>query len=157
MWQGGFIAPPATTLMGKKPEAQWIWDAGEINPRNTYLHVRRAFHLEDMPVIAVAYVSAHAFAEIFVNGVHVDRVPTNPDPESRYNMRYSAYAFAPNIKLLFDYNILCGAFSQRHSQAGAIRSRYPTGAFLGPKSSTYIPDYQLEWVLMLKEHAMYYG
>ncbi len=76
--------------------------------------------------------------------------------DTRYNMRYSAYAFAPNIKLLLDYNILSGAFSQRHSEAGAIRSRYPTGAFLGPKSSTYIPDYQLEWVLMLKEHAMYY-
>ncbi len=73
MAQGGFIAPPATTLMGKKPEARWIWDAGEINPRNTYLQVRKAFDLKEVPVSAVTYVSAHAFAELYVNGVHVDQ------------------------------------------------------------------------------------
>jgi len=77
--------------------------------------------------------------------------------DTRYNMRYSAYAFAPNIKLLHDYNILSGAFSQRHSDEGAIRSRYPTGYYLGPTTSTYIPDYQLEWILMLYEHYMYYN
>jgi len=76
--------------------------------------------------------------------------------DTRYNIRYSAYAFAPNIKLLHDYNILSGAFSQRHSEEGAIRSRYPTGAHLGPTTSTYIPDYQLEWILMLHEYYMYY-
>ncbi len=76
--------------------------------------------------------------------------------DSRYNMRYSVYAFAPDIKLLHDYNILSGAFSQRHSVEGAIRSRYPTGYHLGPTTSTYIPDYQLEWILMLQEYYMYY-
>jgi len=76
--------------------------------------------------------------------------------DTRYNIHYSAYAFAPNIKLLHDYNILSGAFSQRHSEEGAIRSRYPTGAHLGPTTSTYIPDYQLEWVLMLHEYYLYY-
>jgi len=76
--------------------------------------------------------------------------------DTRYNIRYSVYAFAPNIKLLHDYNILSGAFSQRHSEEGAIRSRYPTGAHLGPTTSTYIPDYQLEWILMLHEYYMYY-
>jgi hypothetical protein len=76
--------------------------------------------------------------------------------DTRYNIRYSAYAFAPNIKLLHDYNILCGAYSQRHSNEGAIRSRYPTGYHLGPTTSTYIPDYQLEWILMLHEYYMYY-
>ena len=77
--------------------------------------------------------------------------------DTRYNMRYASYAFAPNIRLLHDYNILSGALSQRHSPEGAIRSRYPTGHKLGPRSSTYIPDYQLEWVLMLKEYYMYFG
>jgi len=77
--------------------------------------------------------------------------------DTRYNIRYSAYAFAPNIKLLHDYNILSGAFSQRHSEKGAIRSRYPTGYHLGPTTSTYIPDYQLEWILMLHEYHMYYN
>ncbi|MEA3463168.1 MAG: family 78 glycoside hydrolase catalytic domain [Bacteroidota bacterium] len=76
--------------------------------------------------------------------------------DTRYNIQYSVYAFAPNIKLLHDYNILSGAFSQRHSEEGAIRSRYPTGAHLGPTTSTYIPDYQLEWILMLHEYYMFY-
>jgi len=76
--------------------------------------------------------------------------------DTRYDMRYAVYAFAPNIKLLHEYNLLSGAFSQRHSKDGAIRSRYPTGYHLGPTTSTYIPDYQLEWVLMLQEYYMYY-
>lgn len=76
--------------------------------------------------------------------------------DTRYNIRYSAYAFAPSIRQLHDYNILSGAFSQRHSGEGAIRARYPTGFKTGPRSSTYIPDYQLEWILMLKEYHMYY-
>lgn len=76
--------------------------------------------------------------------------------DTRYHLRYSVYAFASNIKLLFDYNILCGAFSQRHSGEGAIRGRYPTGAHLGPNTSTYISDYQLEWILMLHEYYMHY-
>jgi hypothetical protein len=76
--------------------------------------------------------------------------------DTRYDMRYAVYAFAPNIKILHDYNILSGAFSQRHSEEGAIRSRYPTGYHLGPTTSTYIPDYQLEWILMLYEHYLYY-
>ena len=71
-------------------------------------------------------------------------------------VRYAAYAVDPNIKLLHDYNILSGAFSQRHSSKGAIRARYPTGYHLGPTTSTYIPDYQLEWILMLQEHFTYY-
>jgi hypothetical protein len=76
--------------------------------------------------------------------------------DTRYNLRYSAYAFDLNIKLLHDYNILCGALSQRHSSEGAIRSRYPTGYHLGPTTSTYIPDYELEWILMLREHYLYF-
>jgi len=76
--------------------------------------------------------------------------------DTRYDMRYAVYGFGPNIKLLNDYNILSGAFSQRHHKKGAIRSRYPTGYHLGPKTSTYIPDYQLEWILMLREYFTYY-
>ena len=76
--------------------------------------------------------------------------------DARYNMRYSVYAFGSNIKLLHKYNILSGAFSQRHSETGAMRSRYPTGYHLGPTTSTYIPDYQLEWILMLQEYYIYY-
>ena len=76
--------------------------------------------------------------------------------DSRYMVRYSAYSFDTNIKLLHDYNILSGAFSQRFSNKGAIRGRHPTDYRLGINTSTYIPDYQLEWILMLKEHFMFY-
>ena len=77
--------------------------------------------------------------------------------DTRYNMHYSVFAFAPAIKLLNDYNILSGAFSQRHSELGAIRARYPTDSNIGANATVYIPDYQLEWILMLKEHYMYYN
>lgn len=77
--------------------------------------------------------------------------------DTRYDMRYAFYGFDPDIKWLSDYNILSGAFSQRWHDQGAIRSRYPTGYHLGPETSTYIPDYQLEWVLMLQEHHLYYA
>ena len=76
--------------------------------------------------------------------------------DSRYMVRYSAYSFDTNIKLLHDYNILSGAFSQRFSDKGAIRGRHPTDYRLGINNSAYIPDYQLEWILMLKEYFMYY-
>ena len=76
--------------------------------------------------------------------------------DSRYMVRYSAYSFDTNIKLLHDYNILNGAFSQRFSDKGAIRGRHPTDYRLGINTSTYIPDYQLEWILMLKEHFIFY-
>ena len=76
--------------------------------------------------------------------------------DSRYMVRYSAYSFDTNIKLLHDYNLLSGAFSQRFSDKGAIRGRHPTDYRLGINTSAYIPDYQLEWILMLKEHFMFY-
>ena len=76
--------------------------------------------------------------------------------DSRYMVRYSAYSFDTNIKLLHDYSIISGAFSQRFSDKGAIRGRHPTDYRLGPKTSAYIPDYQLEWILMIKEHYMFY-
>ena len=66
------------------------------------------------------------------------------------------HGFDTNIKLLHDYSIISGAFSQRFSDKGAIRGRHPTDYHLGPKTSVYIPDYQLEWILMIKEHYMFY-
>ena len=77
--------------------------------------------------------------------------------DSRFDMRYGNYAFGPEVEYLFKYNILSGAFSQRWKDDGSIRSRYPTDWLLGPHTSTYIPDYQLEWVLMAHEYYMYYA
>ena len=78
---GGYILAPSHLLDGVQPEASWIWDSGEINPYNYYLHVRKSFELANSPIEARAFISAHAFAELFVNGSYVDRLPTNPDPE----------------------------------------------------------------------------
>jgi len=78
---GGYICPPSHLLDGVQPEANWIWDSGEINPRNYYLHVRKSFFLHNSVQEAKAYISAFAFAELYINGQYIDRVPTNPDPE----------------------------------------------------------------------------
>jgi len=78
---GGYILPPSHMLDGKQPEASWIWDSGEINPRNYYLHFRKSFALSNPVQEARAYLSAFAFTELYINGQNVDRVPTNPDPE----------------------------------------------------------------------------
>ena len=53
--------------------------------------------------------------------------------------------------------MLCGAESQRWRKDGAIRARYPTDHYMEPGRSGYIPDYQLEWILMMHEYFMYYG
>ncbi len=78
---GGYIIPPSLLLDGEAPKANWIWDSGEANPRNYFLHVRKSFSLNKLAVEANAYISAYAFAELYINGKYVDRVPTNPDPE----------------------------------------------------------------------------
>ncbi len=77
--------------------------------------------------------------------------------DSRYMLLYGNYAFGKSSRFLSAYNLLCGAQSQRWRNDGAVRSRYPTDYFLQPGSSTYIADYQLEWVLMLHEYFLYYG
>lgn len=77
--------------------------------------------------------------------------------DSRYMMLYGNYAFGKSSRFLSAYNLLCGAQSQRWRNDGAVRSRYPTDHFLQPGSSTYIADYQLEWVLMMHEYFLYYG
>jgi len=78
---GGYILAPSHILDGVKPEANWIWDSGEINPRNYFLYVRKSFTLDQPAKEATAYISAFAFAELYINGKYIDRVPTNPDPE----------------------------------------------------------------------------
>lgn len=77
--------------------------------------------------------------------------------DSRYVQKYAFYAFGGSADFLAKYNILCGAQSQRWSAEGAIRSRYPTDWLLGPGSSAYLPDYELEWIIMLGENYLYYG
>jgi len=75
------IAPPSKLLDNQKPEANWIWDSGQDNPRNYYLLVRKTFNLDQIPVKAQAFISAYAFADVYINGKLVDRCPMNCDPE----------------------------------------------------------------------------
>jgi alpha-L-rhamnosidase len=77
--------------------------------------------------------------------------------DSRYLLKYAFYAFGESSKFLTKYNILCGAQSQRWNKEGAIRSRYPTDWLLGPNTSAYLPDYELEWLIMVGEYYQYYG
>ncbi|MFA7420779.1 MAG: alpha-L-rhamnosidase C-terminal domain-containing protein [Melioribacteraceae bacterium] len=77
--------------------------------------------------------------------------------DARFLQKYAFYSFGGSSNFLIKYNILCGAESQRWSEEGAIRSRYPTGWLLGPNTSAYLFDYELEWIIMLGEYYKYFG
>jgi hypothetical protein len=78
---GSTISKPSVLLGNHKPVANWIWDAGEDNPRNYYLLIRKTFDLDQIPNDATAYISAFAYADIYINGKLVERCPMNCDPE----------------------------------------------------------------------------
>jgi alpha-L-rhamnosidase len=82
------ILPPSDLLGGKKPVANWIWDSGEVNPRNYYLMIRKTIDLDHEPGNASAFISAYAYADIYINGILVDRCPVNCDPEFQVYEKY---------------------------------------------------------------------
>lgn len=75
------ISKTSLTLDGVKPIANWIWDSGIENPRNYYLLVRKTFNLDKVPLTAVAFISAYAYADVYINGKLFERCPMNSDPE----------------------------------------------------------------------------
>jgi hypothetical protein len=77
--------------------------------------------------------------------------------DSRFLQKYAYYPFGLSSEFLIHYNILSGAWSQRWSPEGAIRSRYPTDYLLGPNTSVYLFDYELEYIIMLGEYYKYFG
>jgi len=77
--------------------------------------------------------------------------------DTRYLQKYAYYPYGLSSEFLMHYNILSGAWSQRWSPEGAIRSRYPTDYLLGPGTSVYLVDYELEYVIMLGEYYQYFG
>ena len=77
--------------------------------------------------------------------------------DSRFLQKYAYYPFGLSSEFLIHYNILSGAWSQRWSPEGAIRSRYPTDYLLGPNTSVYLVDYELEYIIMLGEYYQYFG
>ena len=78
--EGGYILAPSNLIEGKKSDAKWIWDSGEPNPKNYFYTYEENLALTTM-LKATAFISAFSFAELYVNGIYVDRIPTNPDPE----------------------------------------------------------------------------
>lgn len=107
------------------------------------------------------------FWKIGVHTMRINSIDTYRDPwrehtqyiggDSRYMMLYGDYAFGGSARFLSAYNLICGAESQRWRDDGAIRARYPTDYFMQPGSSTYVADYQLEWVLMMHEYFLHFG
>ena len=77
--------------------------------------------------------------------------------DTRFLQKYAFYPFGMSSELLIRYNILSGAWSQRWKDDGSIRSRYPTDWLLEGKTSAYLADYELEWVIMLGEYYQYFG
>lgn len=77
----GYISPPSSTLDGQSPQASWIWDCGTANPKNYYLYTRKVFTLDNPVSEASAFISANSFAQLYINGTFVERVPVKSDPE----------------------------------------------------------------------------
>jgi len=75
------ISAPSQLLDNQKPTAYWIWDSEEDNPKNYYLLVRKTIDLPEVPSDAKAYISAFAYADVYINGKLLDRCPMNCDPE----------------------------------------------------------------------------
>jgi len=75
------ISIPSLLLDNQKPVANWIWDSGSDNPQNYYLLIRKTVDLTQVPIDAKAYISAYAYADVYINGKLVDRCPMNCDPE----------------------------------------------------------------------------
>ncbi len=75
------ISVPSRLLDHKIPVASWIWDSGQDNPRNYYLLIRKTIDLDQTPDDAMAFISAFAYADVYINGKLVDRCPMNCDPE----------------------------------------------------------------------------
>ncbi|MHC4113179.1 MAG: hypothetical protein ACYSUY_19065, partial [Planctomycetota bacterium] len=68
LFASGYISAPSSALNGEEPKAKWIWDRGEANPRNYYLYVRKTFTLDNAVSSASAFISAHSFADVYING-----------------------------------------------------------------------------------------
>lgn len=79
--QNAFISKSSSTLNGVKPLASWIWDSGAENPQNYYLLVRKTFNLDQIPATATTFISAYAYADVYINGKLFERCPMNCDPE----------------------------------------------------------------------------
>ncbi|RVT97343.1 hypothetical protein EOD41_18770 [Mucilaginibacter limnophilus] len=116
-----FISPTSLTLYGVKPLANWIWDSGEENPRNYYLLVRKSFDLDEVPVSSITYISAYAYADVYINGKLFERCPINSDPEYQNYDKFDIVSYlqkGKNTITAVVHNFGVGLHSQINARGG---------------------------------------
>ncbi|HEY4414983.1 MAG TPA: alpha-L-rhamnosidase C-terminal domain-containing protein [Verrucomicrobiae bacterium] len=119
--KGVSISSASATLDGVKPLANWIWDSGAENPRNYYLLVRKTFTLKKLPADARAFISAYAYADVYINGKLLERCPINCDPEYQCydNFDISSYLHkGDNCIAAVVQNFGIGLHSQMNARGG---------------------------------------
>ncbi|OOQ56756.1 family 78 glycoside hydrolase catalytic domain [Mucilaginibacter pedocola] len=119
--KSAYISVTTKTLDGVKPLAQWIWDSGEPNPRNYYLLARKAFKLDRLPTSAIAYISAFAYADVYINGKLFERCPVNSDPEYQNYDKFDIAAYlkkGDNTITAVVQNFGVGLHSQMNARGG---------------------------------------
>ena len=115
------ISAPSLLLNNQKPTASWIWDSGQDNPRNYYLLIRKTIDLEQIPNDAKAYISAFAYADVYINGKLIDRCPMNCDPEFQVYEKYDLTSYfrkGKNIISAIVYNFGTGMHHRINGRGG---------------------------------------
>ena len=132
----GTITPPSNLLDGKKATAQWIWAPGEQNPRNQYLLIRKTIKFLDKPDSLIAYISAYAVADVYVNGKLVDRCPMNSDPEFQVYEKFDLtplFQKGENTISAIVYNYGIGMHHRINARGGFFFQSYAHGIEPGPR------------------------
>ncbi len=115
------ISSPSKLLDGKTAEANWIWDSGEDNPINCYLIVRKTFELKQVPSETKAFISAYAYADVYINGKLIDRCPMNCDPEFQVYEQYDLSGYlhpGQNTIAALVYNFGVGTHHRINGRGG---------------------------------------
>lgn len=115
------ISKASSLLDGKKPVANWIWDSGEDNPKNYYLIFRKTVDLKQVPSMVKAFISAYAYADVYINGKLVDRCPMNCDPEYQVYEQYDLSGYfhqGENTIAALAYNFGVGTHHRINARGG---------------------------------------
>ena len=119
--KNAYISKTTSTLDGVKPMAKWIWDSGAENPRNYYLLVRKTFNIDRIPLDAITYISAFAYADVYINGKLFERCPVNSDPEYQNYDKFDIASYlkkGENCIAAVVHNFGVGLHSQMNARGG---------------------------------------
>ncbi len=119
--KNAYISKTTSTLDGVKPMANWIWDSGSENPRNYYLLVRKTFNIDRVPLDAITYISAFAYADVYINGKLFERCPMNSDPEYQNYDKFDIASYlkkGENCIAAVVHNFGVGLHSQMNARGG---------------------------------------